>query len=163
VIAAPTAADACALVLAMDLSVFESFTLVALDTVQRVRLVEWNGLRAVFISGADSNMPLISSSFDTERVRESRKVEFDRLVGSRGDLKVSKLFEYHRSHGPTFGAYSPCMHRSDTETISFSYIHVTQSGARFFYAEGAPCKNLSHSSTVSIPRRQAQALERPAA
>jgi hypothetical protein len=141
VIAAPTAAAACALVRAMDLSVFESFTLVALDPVQPGRLVEWNGSRTIFIPSTDSNMPLTSSSFNTERVRESRRAEFDRLVGSREDL--SKLFEYHRSHGPACGAYSPCMHRSDAETMSFSYIHVTQSGARFSYAEGAPCKTLS--------------------
>jgi len=163
VIAAPTAFAACALLGAMDLCVFESFTLVALDPLAAAVLVEWNGSETVLISGGDSNMPLTSSSFDTEHVRRSRRVEFDRLVGSRENLTITKLFEYHRSHSPACGAYSPCMHRADAETMSFSSIHVTQLDARFLYAEGAPCKTLSHSSTVSIPRRHAQALEPPAA
>ena len=161
-VAAPTATAACTLVRTMDLSVFESFTLVALDPVEPAGLVEWNGLRTLFIPGGDSNMPLTSSSFDTERVRQSRRVEFDRLAGSREDLRISKLFAYHRSHGPACSAYSPCMHRADAETMSFSYIHVTQSDARFFYAGGAPCKTLSHSSIASIRLRQAQAVARPA-
>jgi hypothetical protein len=163
VMTARSADAASALVRATDLSEFQPFTLVALDPLQPARLVEWNGSRTIFIPSADSNMPLTSSSFNTELVRKSRRLEFDRLVGSRENVNLSRLFEYHRSHGPACGAYSPCMHRSDAETMSFSHIHVTLSDARFLYAAGAPCKTLSHSSTVSIPRRQVQALERPAA
>lgn len=153
-VAAPTAAAACDLARGMDLSLFESFTLIAIDSTQPVALMEWNGLRTVLIPGEDSNMPLTSSSFDIERVRQSRRLEFDRLVGSREDLKISKIFEYHRSHGPATGALSPCMHRPDAETVSFSYIHVTQTDARFFYTGAAPCKTISHSSIASIPLRQ---------
>jgi uncharacterized protein with NRDE domain len=163
VMAAPSADAACTLVRATDLSEFQPFTLIALDRFQPARLIEWNGSRTTFMPSANSKMPLTSSSFNTEIVRKSRRLEFDRLVGLRDNINISKLFEYHRSHGPACGAYSPCTHRADAETMSFSHIHVTPSDVRFLYAAGAPCKTLSHWSTVSIPLRQAQALERPAA
>jgi hypothetical protein len=162
-VTAASAVAACELVGAMDLCLFDSFTLIALDPVCPSALVEWNGSRTIFIPSGDSNIPLTSSSFDPERVRQVRRLEFARLAGSREQPELSKLFEYHRSHGPACGAYSPCMHRSDAETKSFSYIHVTQSNARFFYTGAAPCKIVSHSAIASIPLRQALAVERPAA
>ena len=135
-----SAAAVCERVCGLDLSPFAPFTVVAFEPGRPAALVQWNGAKTTFVPYGDSYMPLTSSSFDPWRVRRERRDEFCRLLTSRGHLDADLLFEYHRSHGPARGPYSPCMHRADAETMSFSWIRVTPSGASFFYNPAAPCK-----------------------
>jgi hypothetical protein len=55
-------------------------------------------------------------------------------------VNTSVLHEFHASHATAPDAYSPCMHRSDAETVSFSRIQVTDSDIAFFYSPGPPCQ-----------------------
>ena len=50
------------------------------------------------------------------------------------------LYRFHCSHGPGPDAYSPCMHRDDAETVSFSWVIVTRQETRFLYSPAAPCQ-----------------------
>src|ERR1041385_6022801 len=54
------------------------------------------------------------------------------------------LYQFHASHGTgmdaTADAYSPCMHRDDAETVSFSWVVVTREEVRFLYSPSAPCR-----------------------
>jgi hypothetical protein len=57
------------------------------------------------------------------------------------EVTHEKLGVFHRSHAGGPGAYSPCMHRRDAKTVSFSRITVTSSAVRFVYTPAAPCED----------------------
>lgn len=99
-----------------------------------VRL-RWRGAGNLGISRSPS-VPQSSSSFETEKVVESRKRLHTRKYSASN---VSGLLRYHRSHEPIEGPYSVCMHRKDAETHSFSHISVTQQRVGFSYTAGSPC------------------------
>lgn len=121
-----------------DLSAFAAFTLVVLEPRQPVAIVKWNGVRQSVARG--ETLPLTSSSFDADGVRTARLAEYLRLAGSEArDAKTH--FAFHKSHGGGPGPYSPCMHRVDAETVSFTCVKVTPARADYFYLGGPPCKH----------------------
>jgi hypothetical protein len=136
-ITAPSVAAVCERFRSADLSLFESFTIAALQPGQPTALVEWNGAEKVVIPSGDAHLPLTSSSFDPERVRRQRQDEYRGLLRP---LDANLLFAFHQSHGPEPSAYTVCMHRPDAETVSFSWIRVTNLEGEFFYIPAAPCK-----------------------
>jgi hypothetical protein len=73
-------------------------------------------------------------------VRQRRRREFDRIVGTGAQRGSGALFAFHASHASCPGAYSPCMHRPDAETVSFSWIRVRPGEIEFFYSPAAPCR-----------------------
>jgi hypothetical protein len=72
-------------------------------------------------------------------VRQFRRAEFVRQVGGSA-VDPARLYWFHASHGSEPNAYSPCMHRPDAETVSFSWIVVTPREIRLLYAPAAPCQ-----------------------
>lgn len=124
----------------MDLTSYAPFTLLALDAGRPAMVIEWDGVSQKLIPDAESLMPLTSSSFDTERVRQTRLETFDRLRQKAGRVDTALLFDFHQNHGEGPSAYSTCMHREDAATVSFSWIKVENGSAEFFYAPGATCE-----------------------
>lgn len=109
-------------------------------TVAEWTVAEWDGRNEVrFFAGAP-RMPLVSSSFEPAAVEQARREEFQRRLREAGKLDLSFLQAFHRSHQPARGPYSSCMHRPDAETVSFSWIHVTNRHIEFAYLPGAPCQ-----------------------
>jgi hypothetical protein len=132
-------AEDCAFVLGrFDISPFAPFTLLMLDPGQPAIVAAWDGSTLAVERNADRRAPLVSSSFDPEAVRRSRTREFARR--STGD--AASLYRFHTSHGGTEAGnpYSTCMHRSDAETVSFSWVVVTRDEVRFLYLPSAPCR-----------------------
>ena len=125
---------------AFDLSSFAPFTLAVLETGQHATAIEWDGQEKTILPYAEPHMPLVSSSFDPEGVHSKRRDEFHKLVNSAPSLVTGLLAAFHTSHGAGPDAYSPCMHRPDAETVSFSWVTVMDSEIRFSYAAGAPCR-----------------------
>jgi len=131
--------EACERAWNIDLSRYAPFTLLILEAGQHASAVEWNGLDKAIFPYADAFMPLTSSSVDPDGVHRRRHEEFQALPGS---LNSTMLLNFHHSHGAGPDAYSTCMHRADAETVSFSWLKVTHSDARFFYSPAAPCRRL---------------------
>jgi hypothetical protein len=132
-------ADDCAFMLVQSsLSVFAPFTLLMLEPGQPATVAEWDGTTLAVDRNADRHAPLVSSSFDPEGVRLSRAREYVRYTA--GD--ASSLYRFHTNHGHGGGGnpYSPCMHREDAETVSFSWVVVTRDDIRFLYLPAAPCR-----------------------
>lgn len=125
-----------------DLSVFAPFTLAVLQHGLPATVVDWNGHSISVQPHGEERLPLVSSSFDLEGVQTHRRRQFHRAAG---------LLQFHRNHGDHPNAYSPCMHRADAETVSFSWVLVTASEARFHYRPGALCRR-STGSTLRLPR-----------
>jgi len=134
-----------------DLSLFAPFTIALLKSGRHSTVIDWDGREKAVIPFADPCMPLVSSSIDPQGVKLRRRDQFHRHVRAAGKLDAAVLFTFHLSHGVAADAYSPCMHRSDAETVSFSWVKVTETQVEFFYAPGPPCR-WAPGETRTLPR-----------
>ena len=137
-------ADDCAFLLNhFDLAPYAPFTVVFLEPVRPAIVAAWDGENTSVTASVDSPMLLTSSSYDPDGVRRSRLDEFARRAGGAASVAPALLYEFQSSHGRQPDAYSPCMHRADAETVSFSWVAVTRDQIRFFYSPTAPCRRSS--------------------
>ena len=134
-----TGADCLLSLRQFDLGRYAPFVLLILEPDQPAILAEWNRERLI-VDPAVAQMPLTSSSLDSPGVRRHRLKEFARRTGGAERVDPALLYEFHASHAPGRGAYSPCMHREDAETVSFSWVVVTCDEVRFLYSPSAPCQ-----------------------
>jgi hypothetical protein len=140
-----------------DLSHFAPFTLAAFEPGFPASVFDWNGRNLTAVSNADHHMPLVSSSFDPERVVLERCAELLRLRRLSGVLRAGTLLAFHTSHQPELGPYSPCMHRAGAETVSFSWVAVSSSEVSLYYAPGSPCCSLAGESRSLALRKEVPA------
>ncbi len=133
-----------------DLPAFLPFTLAVLERGGPPAVLVWDG-KAV-VRSSEPPMPLVSSSFDREGVEQSRRKEFRHKVDAAGKLDAGVLSGFHESHGLGPSAYSPCMHRADAATVSFTRVRVTAGEATMLYTPAAPCRRLTTEKVV-IPCR----------
>ncbi|MCC6293251.1 MAG: NRDE family protein [Bryobacterales bacterium] len=145
-----TADEAMERLLTADLARYAGFTILALQPGRKVAIAEWNGASATLSDESVAPAPLTSSSVDAAGVRVKRRVEFERITGGARD-NAARLFQFHESHGSGADAYSPCMHRADAETVSFSWVRVAPREVTFFYTPAAPCRWIP-GQTIAIPR-----------
>lgn len=123
----------------MALTRFAPFMVVALERRAPAQVVEWRGDGALVCQTGDHLCPLVSSSFDPDGVKDTRRREYAQLT--QAGIETSRLQEFHQSHGGSAGPHSPCMHRHDAKTVSFSWITVTSEAITFQYKPGSPCEN----------------------
>jgi transport and Golgi organization protein 2 len=140
--------------LRMDLTMYAPFTLVALEPCCPAALVEWSGTQRTITTNADSRMPLISSSLDTEGVIARRGAAFRHHRAAAGRLDSRTLRQFHESHGAEPGPDSACMHRTDAQTVSFSWIKVSSARIEFLYTPGPPCLRRSPYAPIFMDRTQ---------
>jgi len=138
---APSARECSLWLRHLDLRRYAPFSLAILEPRQSAILAQWNGDKLTLDPAGDSLMPLTSSSHDAEGVRRSRLNEFARRVGGARSVDPASLYWFHSSHGVAPDGYSPCMHRDDAETVSFSWVIVSRESIRFLYSPGAPCQS----------------------
>ena len=133
-----------------DLSGFRPFTILVLEPGSPALIAHWTGQERSIIENGESEMPLISSSFDTRGVTAFRKELFKRLssrartspLARSGCADEDLLRAFHKSHAPVPSAYSPCMHRTDARTVSLSWIKVAHRKIEFLYCPDAPCSGV---------------------
>jgi transport and Golgi organization protein 2 len=138
----PSSAECVLWLWQLDLGRFAPFTLLVLEPDKSGIVAEWNGECLTLDPAGEAHMPLTSSSYDAEGVRRFRRDEFAHQVGLAGGVDPALLYRFHSSHGASPDAYSPCMHRGDAETVSFSWVVVTQRDIRFLYLPTAPCRSM---------------------
>ena len=144
-------------VCAVDLVRFQPFSLLVLEPDRDALVVDWTGSTCLIRHEGESAMPLSSSSHKTASVIEARRFCFERLTAGRSRLDAATLFRFHASHSPGRSAYSPCMHREDARTVSFSWIKATRDTVEFFYHPDSPCTaNPANLSVIEIRRKQSQ-------
>ncbi|MCG8461455.1 MAG: NRDE family protein, partial [Holophagales bacterium] len=98
--------------------------------------VSWNGRQ---LSAPERPVaPLASSGHDPLGVPEVRLGLWRQTFGNTPPDRRSCL-ELHRGHRPERGAASPCMHRSDARTVSFTHVLVSRERVAMSYADGPPC------------------------
>jgi Transport and Golgi organisation 2 len=136
----------------LNLSCFRPFSLLVLPRSAKSALLEWSGSKYSFISDADGLVPLTSTSLTEPNIAIERQRQFVAQTASRG-LNEDSLVAYHRSHLPTRGAYSVCMHRNGAATVSFSKVTVTSGEIMFEYESGSPCET-NKAMTVRLATRK---------
>ncbi|WP_413283117.1 NRDE family protein [Vibrio sp. MA40-2] len=124
----------------LNLQQYAPFTFVIFDPKLtskqgHVRALQWDG--DMLISTLPSP-PLISSSVDAENVKASREKVFHQFNGQI-ETTESRL-AFHHCHYPEKGHLSPCMHRSDANTVSFTHVVLNPKQATVYYQDGSPCK-----------------------
>ncbi|HEY2018491.1 MAG TPA: NRDE family protein [Bryobacteraceae bacterium] len=135
----------------LDLGVYAPFSLLILEPGRPAILADWNARDLTIDRAADPRMPLTSSSYDPDGVRRFRTKELASRIDPSRAIDPALLYWFHASHGASPDAYSPCMHREDAETVSFSWVIVSEREIRFLYSPAAPCK-CSPSSQKILPR-----------
>ena len=78
--------------------------------------------------------------------------EMRRIVEGNGADRLERHRAYHRSHHPERGPYSPCMHRPDAKTVSYSEVTVSDEQVCFRYRPLSPCADGTEASTICLPR-----------
>ena len=134
----------------LDLARYRAFELAAFDAAGGLSLGSWTGSALVQRTLGSGDRPLVSSSFDDAGARNARRVEFARMVGPRRG--ADELERFHASHGPSRGPFSPCMHREDAHTVSFTRVLVSADQVQLSYQAQAPCAGRP-TERVEIPRR----------
>ncbi len=116
-----------------------------------------DGAGEMAIFGEEKDRPreegtlLFSSSRDPVRARLERERLLDRLRTARGGFDADLLRAFHASHEPERGAFSPCMHREEASTVSFSHVRVAAHELLFEYRPGPLCE-ATDVTVVRIPR-----------
>lgn len=130
------------------LETYRPFDLLALTLNNQSCQLRWDGDRLKIIKSPD--MPLTSSSFQTDAVIQSRLQQF-RQNTDINKPQTEQHKQYHASHSPERGGFSVCMHRDNGQTVSFSHISVTEIQARFDYFDGSPCRaGKAHTTKLNI-------------
>ena len=123
----------------LDLAAFPPFTVAVLARGEPSLLLHWTGRDSLIECNGEAAMPLVSSSFDPRGVEVYRKRLFKTLAAERGRVDLQLLMDFHASHAPTPSAYSPCMHRENALTVSFSRVTVVDDVIEFVYFPVPPC------------------------
>lgn len=130
----------------LELQEYAAFSLLAFglnDNGQVLRKEwQWNGKK---LSNVFLTSPFTSSSVSFEEVSQSRLLLAQQLLKPQS---IDTLINYHKSHHPSKGHLSVCMHRADAQTVSFSHIHVSAKQSIFNYKNASPCSDVANDTTV---------------
>jgi hypothetical protein len=130
-------AEACARAWQTSLLEFAPFRLVLIERGRPAAVMTWDGVSRSIVPYWW--LPLSSSSVDEAGARQVREREFRRVMEC-GRTDAEAHLAFHRSHAAQASAYSPCMHRSDAETVSFTRIQVTGLEIFVHYSPASPCR-----------------------
>ena len=137
----------------LNLAAYLPFTVVVLAPGKPSLLLHWTGCDSLVECNGETAMPLISSSFDPRGVEVYRKRLFNALAAERGGVDLKLLMDFHSSHAPIPSAYSPCMHRENALTVSFSKVTVADGAIEFVYFPIPPCARREREVTAETLSR----------
>lgn len=123
----------------IDLSEFLPFTLVLIAPGQPIEFMQWDGWRAERKTTTEPHGMIASSSLDLQGVASYRRSLFQSLLPADGRVTADWLEAFHCYHGDGPSAYTPCMHRADAATVSYSRLDVSASEITFRYSPEPPC------------------------
>lgn len=130
---------------AADPGRYRSFVLVAVDRSTHGRAATWDGAELRVDARQAGGPPECSSSLDPTGAARARRELFAQWT-RRGALDAETLARFHASHEPERGPLSPCMHRADAQTQSYTRVRVDARQAQLSYSPGAPCLRLPATS-----------------
>jgi hypothetical protein len=117
---------------------YQPFTVAAASPGAPMVLLDWTGQALSHTTHAAPGMVRTSSGRDQTEAEHRRGAVLTAILGDR-PFTAPILRAFHRSHLPSRGPWSVCMHRDDAATKSFTEIRVTPSAALLRYRDGPPC------------------------
>lgn len=133
---------------AIDPRRYRPFTLLVVEpTVEfttedrvRARTAAWDGRSLAVEDRVEP--PLVSSGHDLEAALATRRAQWRALSPAPDEAPgVDACLAFHRSHEPTRGPISPCMHRHDARTVSLVHARVMPQRVEMRYVDGPPCRS----------------------
>lgn len=137
-IPARSVAEASASIRRMQLSRYRPFTLLAICAHSPPVVHRWDACGTLEAAAAPVP-PVASSSFDPQAVIAARRDAYARIVAD--DPAPERLGAYHRSHIPSRGPYSVCVHRDDGGTRSLTVVEVDSQRVTMTYHDAPPCED----------------------
>lgn len=134
---------------AADLDRYRPFTLLIFDAASPPVSAAWDGLELSRESAVER--PVSSSSLGAEGAASHRCLLWRQVEA--GPIDGDRLLDFHRSHRPERGPFSPCMHRPDARTVSLSRLIVAPDRVSLAYADGPPCR-APLGPPLSLPRQR---------
>ena len=83
----------------------------------------------------------VSSGVDEPKAQRMRGNTFHEALRQKSVGSLDWLRRLHRSHLPTTGPFSTCMHRPDAATVSYTEITVSWRISVMRYFDAAPCNS----------------------
>lgn len=136
----------------LDLAKFRSFHLAVFDPRTALR-ASWRDGKLKHVDEDAFSPPLISSSIRFGEVAESRRARYREYLDAADGSRIEAALAYHRGHCPERGAFSPCMHREDAHTVSFTWVSVDATRVQMRYAPDAPCREWPPGPALALARR----------
>jgi hypothetical protein len=124
----------------LDLERLRGFQLLVLAAGSMPLHASWDRHAFRLDDGAAVAMPLVSSSFELERVRAARQRAFRDLVRAHGGIGPKTLDAFHRSEHPEPGPLAVSMSRPDAATVSLTRVLVDPTSVALHYEAGAPAR-----------------------
>jgi len=129
------------------------FRLVGVDPQTRsVREWRWDGESVVTLRFPWMRRHWFSSRLSDSTAEEQRGVTC-RIASIRGNPEDSDwLAELHRSHRPTAGAYSLCVHRPDAASVSYTEVIYGTHNIFMGYIDDSPCEAVGFHHVLEMPQ-----------
>ncbi|MDA9557346.1 NRDE family protein [Vibrio sp.] len=139
----------------LSLNQYAPFTLVIFDSELtrhkgHVFAMEWDGH---YLNSRVLEEPVFSSGVDFDNVMVYREQSYLALIGRDQNVEPQreKHYQYHAHHHEDLAHLSPCMHRSDAKTVSFTHIEVKNKVPIMKYFANSPCLMKSNVSMTAYP------------
>lgn len=121
-----------------SLTPFQPFTVVAADPTGQLHLFDWDGTTLHQTTSRTAGLVRTSSGRDQRQAEVVRTGVWATLAPGKPNIAALRLL--HRSHAPTRGPFSVCMHREEAGTQSLTEVRVARRVVRVSYLAGAPCQ-----------------------
>jgi hypothetical protein len=129
------------------------FRLVGVDPQRRsIREWRWDGGTVTTLRFPWMRRHWFSSSL-SDSTAERQRGATCRIASATGNPgNFDWLAELHRSHRPTAGAYSLCVHRPDAATVSYTEAIFDTHYISMRYIDGSPCESAGFHHVLEMPR-----------
>ncbi len=121
----------------LDLVRYAPFRLLSFDAAGERASARWRAETLEQRALTPADLPATSSSRDPRGAERHRRALFASQAEGAG---LAGLERFHESHQPERGALSPCMHRDDAATVSFTRVVVAPESVELAYRAGPPCE-----------------------
>ena len=145
----------------LDLKGMLPFRLVGIFRAERtVCEWRWDGTRLSEVELSWTRRHWFSSGLSDALAEEGRGPAFEAAAQESGVWDETWLTNLHRSHAPTPGPYSICVHRPDASTVSYTVVRCADWCISMGYVEGSPCwkDGIDAFATIAVRKGLARAV-----